>query len=561
MEQDSFRALLRRTVAIPVIALTILATVLLWEIQSLNSSMQWVNHTGQVIEASQQLMKLMIDVDSGVRGYLSSGSDEFLLPYDEAQSVIDPKFAALNQLVADKPSQQARLATLRSRFDEWQSYQAARIALRRSTGARLEPSLQGRQLMDSVRAEHGAFIDTEERLRAERVRTAQHAARLLTVTCILLTLGIGGFLAILTRRQMHRLAADFQNSLDLAERRAEALRESERQFRTLANAIPQLCWMANPDGWIFWYNQRWYEYTGTTPEQMEGWAWQSVHHPETLPNVMARWQASVASGEPFDMVFPLRGADGVFRPFLTRVMPVRDGEGKVVRWFGTNTDISAQMKAEQARARLAAIVDSSGDAIISKNLEGIVSSWNQSAERLFGYSAEEIIGQSIDLIIPPDRDGEEAAFLERLRRGAGVDHYETVRMDKGGRRIDVSVTLSPIRDASGAVIGISKSVRDITERKQAEIELRAREQRLRLATDAAQLGIFEWTVPTDTAVWENKRMYEIFGIPETTDPVNRDRFVRETLHPEDLPRFEPGVGRKHAARRPVPGGLSHPPCE
>jgi PAS domain S-box-containing protein len=98
--------------------------------------------------------------------------------------------------------------------------------------------------------------------------------------------------------------------------------------------------MADSDGWIYWYNRRWYEYTGTTPAEMEGWGWQVVHDPETLPRVLDRWKASLASGEPFDMVFPLRGADGVFRPFLTRVQPLRDAEGRITRWFGTNTDIS-----------------------------------------------------------------------------------------------------------------------------------------------------------------------------------------------------------------------------
>ncbi len=131
----------------------------------------------------------------------------------------------------------------------------------------------------------------------------------------------------------------------------ESLRESEAQFRTLANAIPQLCWMANADGWITWYNERWYEYTGTTPKQMEGWGWQSVHDPQALPEVLGRWKGCIASGQPFDMVFPLRGSDGVFRPFLTRVMPVKDVEGRLVRWFGTNTDISAQKKAEEALIR------------------------------------------------------------------------------------------------------------------------------------------------------------------------------------------------------------------
>jgi PAS domain S-box-containing protein len=134
-------------------------------------------------------------------------------------------------------------------------------------------------------------------------------------------------------------------------RAEEALRESEDRFRTLANAIPQLCWMADADGRIFWYNQRWYDYTGTTLEQMEGWGWESVHDPEMLPKVVERWRASLSTGEPFDMVFPLRGADGIFRPFLTRVVPMRDHEGKIARWFGTNTDVSEQLRTEEALRR------------------------------------------------------------------------------------------------------------------------------------------------------------------------------------------------------------------
>ena len=106
--------------------------------------------------------------------------------------------------------------------------------------------------------------------------------------------------------------------------------------------------MARPDGHIFWYNRRWYEYTGTTPEQMEGWGWQSVHDPEVLPKVLERWKASIASGEPFDMVFPLKGADDKFRPFLTRVNPLRDEDGRVLYWFGTNTDISEIKEMEEA---------------------------------------------------------------------------------------------------------------------------------------------------------------------------------------------------------------------
>ena len=151
--------------------------------------------------------------------------------------------------------------------------------------------------------------------------------------------------------EMRRVAIVFDDFSDY-KRAEEALQRSEAQFRNLANAIPQLSWMANADGWIFWYNERWYEYTGTTPEQMEGWGWQSVHDPEVLPQVLERWKASIAAWTPFDMVSPLRGADGVFRPFLTRVVPVKDAEGKVVRWFGTNTDISEQKRAEDQLKKL-----------------------------------------------------------------------------------------------------------------------------------------------------------------------------------------------------------------
>jgi PAS domain S-box-containing protein len=127
-----------------------------------------------------------------------------------------------------------------------------------------------------------------------------------------------------------------------------ALRVSEERFRTMANSIPQLAWTARADGSIEWYNQRWYEYTGTAPEQMQGRGWQTVHHPETLTKVMERWTAAIRSGAPFEMEFPLRGADGTFRNFLTRVNPLMDGEGRVVQWFGTNTDVDELMQMERS---------------------------------------------------------------------------------------------------------------------------------------------------------------------------------------------------------------------
>lgn len=138
--------------------------------------------------------------------------------------------------------------------------------------------------------------------------------------------------------------------IDITERRRaeEIAMEGEARFRVMADGMPQLAWMARPDGWIYWYNKRWYQYTGTTPDDMEGWGWQSVHDPAVLPSVLQRWKRSIATGEPFEMVFPLRGADEKLRPFLTRVLPLKDANGRVIHWFGTNTDITAQREAEEA---------------------------------------------------------------------------------------------------------------------------------------------------------------------------------------------------------------------
>ncbi|MEZ5291051.1 MAG: PAS domain S-box protein [Vicinamibacterales bacterium] len=130
-------------------------------------------------------------------------------------------------------------------------------------------------------------------------------------------------------------------------RRAEAaLLAEESRFRTLADNISQLAWMADPTGWIFWYNRRWFEYTGTTLDQMQGWGWRAVHHADHVERVVSRIQHSWDTGEPWEDTFPLRGADGEFRWFLSRALPIRDSGGAIVRWFGTNTDITELLRLE-----------------------------------------------------------------------------------------------------------------------------------------------------------------------------------------------------------------------
>jgi PAS domain S-box-containing protein len=204
------------------------------------------------------------------------------------------------------------------------------------------------------------------------------------------------------------------------------------------------------------------------------------------------------------------------------------------------------MQTEEITGLLAAIVASSDDAIISKNLDGIITSWNKSAERIFGYTAEEAIGQHITLIIPAERHGEESDILGRLRRGERVDHFHTVRRRKDGSLLDVSLTISPVRDSTGRVIGASKVARDITEQKQAERALRESEQRFRVITDASPIMV--WMAGVDKLCYYfNKGWLDFTG--RTLEQESGNGWA-ENLHPQDFDRCLQIYTSCFDARRP-----------
>jgi two-component system, chemotaxis family, CheB/CheR fusion protein len=260
---------------------------------------------------------------------------------------------------------------------------------------------------------------------------------------------------------------------DITERKQadEALRESEEQFRTLADSIPNLAWWANADGYITWYNRRWYEYTGTTPEQMEGWGWQSVHDPEVLPAVLERWKASIAAGTPFDMEFPLRGADGVFRTFLTRVEPLKDSAGQVLRWFGTNTDVSAMKQAEEAlresEEKYRNIIETASEGIWIGDFDGRTTFVNESAAKMIGYSPEELIGKTA-LDFMDEEAGATARLNLEQRRQGNKNNYELKFIRKDGSPLWAIVGAMPLRDKNGSVVASMAMLTDITGRKLAE---------------------------------------------------------------------------------------------
>jgi PAS domain S-box-containing protein len=209
-------------------------------------------------------------------------------------------------------------------------------------------------------------------------------------------------------------------------------------------------------------------------------------------------------------------------------------------------DMSEPKQAEEITGLLAAIVASSDDAIISKNLDGVITSWNKSAERIFGYTPEEAIGQHITLIIPPERHPEESGILVRVRRGERVDHFHTVRRRKDGSLLDVSLTISPVRDSLGRVIGASKVARDITAQKQAEQALRESEQRFRVITDASPVMV--WMAGTDKLCYYfNKGWLDFVG--RTLEQESGNGWA-ENVHPEDFDRCLQIYVINFDARRP-----------
>ena len=257
-----------------------------------------------------------------------------------------------------------------------------------------------------------------------------------------------------------------------AHRRAEqALRDSEEQFRTLADSITQLAWIARADGYFYWYNRRWYEYTGTTLEQMQGWGWQAVHDATQLPAVLERWRASIATGEPFDMTFPLRGADGVFRPFLSRAAPVRNPEGRVVRWCGTHTDIGERLKYEEAmrraEARLRRLVESNVVGLVVATSNRVLEA-NDYFLKMVGYTREDFEAGRIDwsTLTPPEYAAVDAECKRQYGETGVCQAFEKEYFRKDGTRVPILV--------GGAVIETDPEpqflcfIVDLTERKMLE---------------------------------------------------------------------------------------------
>lgn len=362
------------------------------------------------------------------------------------------------------------------------------------------------------------------------------AGRILSACVILLLVGITWSRASL----LNQLAEEREHA-------ARAVRDANARYQCLATSTAHILWTTTPQGEAQ-DMLGWRRFTGQTIDEVQRDGWLNAVHPDDRRRTLQTRNNALECRSSHQIECRIRRNDGSYRHAILRGVPVPSDDGLIREWIFTCSDVHETKQSQLTEARLAAVVESSNDAIISKTMQGIVMTWNRSAEALFGYSPEEMIGQPITRLVPPELIQEEDWIIARVGRGELVNHYDTVRVRKDGRRVEISLTISPIRSADGTIIGASKIARDITQRRQAEDQMRAKEARLRLATQVAGIGAFEWNLRTGKNSWtpELEAMYGLrTGEFEGTQPA-WESFV----HPQDRGTAIASVQRAFDTRHP-----------
>jgi PAS domain S-box-containing protein len=322
-----------------------------------SESDRWVRHTHEVLENLQNLVVDMERIESSDRGFALTGEVGYLESYRTSVLSAGQDAAAVRILTIDNPKQLLQISALEALMAQKIRLGGLAILLRRTKGIEAAADAigngQGQRIMTECLGIVSKMQDEELRLLLLR-NVESNRRRAQTKTILLFGTILGVLIAV---------GAGWMVSRDIAARglAEDALREGEERFRNLANNISQLAWMADEKGSIFWYNQRWFDYSGTRLEEMAGWGWQKVQHPDHVERVVEKISRCFRNGEVWEDTFPLRGRDGNYRWFLSQAVPIRDSEGRVFRWFGTSTDISESKKSEEHLVKVVGELKRSND--------------------------------------------------------------------------------------------------------------------------------------------------------------------------------------------------------
>ena len=342
-----------------------------------------------------------------------------------------------------------------------------------------------------------------------------------------------------------------------ARKMAEAARrESETAFRMLADSVPQLVWMCTPNGLNVYFNQQWVAYTGLSLEESYGKGWNTPFHPDDKQPAWDAWNRAVETGDTYRVESRLRAADGSYRWFLMRGVPLRDGDGRIVKWFGTCTDIEDLKRGEdalrklneeleqrveertsrlrQSEERLALALRASQEGVWDWDLEADTAWYSSRWRGMLGYPEPEVEPKPgmLENLLHPDDRARVLEMVEAVRRGEREFTAEFRLRHKDGHYVDILSRGFPIRrEAKGPIVRIVGTHFDLTERKQAEEALRQREEWLRLAHDAAHSGAWEWDLPTNRNIWSDE-LWKLYGLePHSCEPSYAA--WRDVVHPDD----------------------------
>jgi PAS domain S-box-containing protein len=500
LEQARFRALLRGTIMYPFVAALVLAGAALWAAYNLNSSLQWVDHTDQVIAQSRRLLRLTADMETGERGFLVTGNDAFLQPYREASKDLESEYEKLYLMVADNPPQQTRLREIHNNLDHWQGYAERMIALRRAGGAYadLDANLAGKAEVDEIRDQIAGFQGVEAQLRDERNRVAHRDWHLIAILCVVLGLGVGCGVAIFTLRRMDVIANSFEKS-------RRALAESEQRWVTTLASIGDAVMAADKDGRITFLNPVAAALTGWQSEEAVGQPIQKVFN---ILNEQTRAPAEdiayrvLTEGRTFELAnhTALVSKDGREIPIADSAAPIIDSDGSIAGIVLVFHDVTERRRAEKilktTLQRFYMVLSNLHTAVLLVTDEGRTEFANQAFCNLFGFDGSPAVQIGVDA----------AAMLERIKSSYHDPDQALQRIQEivaGG--VPVVSEEVPLRDGrtilrdyapltvDGKSYGRLWAHRDITELKRTEETLRESEAKL----SAAMASMTDSVIITD----------------------------------------------------------------
>ncbi len=455
--------------------LLLLLGVVVYSLLGARSSARWARHTDEVRVELLRLQSDLVDAETGQRGYLATGDPFFLEPFDRGVGNWRTVFDEVRKLTVDNRDQQRRVDQLQPLIERKLDEMRVGINARRqgATGAALVPLLSsGKEVMDDIRVRLAAMQRDEDAL--NRRHTASNRR--------LVTTSIAGLFSA-------TLLLVVGGAWLLAARRTEQISQEREQrdaalVRDVIDNLPGLAWTALPDGRVDFYNRSWVEYAGTSPDDET--ATEKLTDPEALPRADERWKRSLATGEPLEMEIQLRGKDGAFRWFLTRVRPLRDSQGRIERWVGSNTNVDDLRRANE---RYRAIFEQAAVGMAEVALDGRWTRVNDRVCEILGYTREELRGRTYQEVTPPEDVEADTTTEHQLLTGARATVTKEKRyVRKNGSPVWVRLTASLVRTPNGSPDYFISVIEDIDEAKRSAIErvlLLEREQSARQEAERA----------------------------------------------------------------------------